>query len=118
MLLSGSAGWVRVADQITGGTFVLSASLYVVVLVLLIDLVQLPFAYYQGMTLERRYGLGTQTQVGGGSTGQGGWRRRSVLAVAAALVVWGLMRWMPDYWWAVALPCFSLCSSHWHRWRR
>jgi len=108
LMVTGGSVWLGAASrQFTGGSLLLTTALYVTSIVLLVELVQLPFAYYQGMTLERRYGLGTQTP--------GGWwldRVKSsgiglVLAVAAALVVWGLMSWMPVLWWVVATAVFA-----------
>ena len=52
LLLSGTAVALRVlTDQVTGGTFVLSASLYAALLVVMSEACALPLAYYQGMTL-------------------------------------------------------------------
>ena len=109
VLLSGTAVSLRVlTDQITGGTFALSASLYAVLLVLMSEVCALPLAYYQGMTLERRYGLATQTIAG--------WLRdqfksvgvASVMAVIGTLLIEALVRWSPDYWWLLASVVFSV----------
>jgi len=108
LMMTGGSAWLGAAlRQFTGESLLLTTALYVTSIVLLIDLVQLPFAYYQGMTLEQRYGLGTQTA--------GGWwldRAKAsglglVLTVGAALVVWGLMPWMPVLWWVVATAVFA-----------
>jgi STE24 endopeptidase len=109
LLFSGAAVAIRVVtDQITGGTFVLSASIYAVMLVVMSELVALPLAYYQGMTLERRYGLATQTTAH--------WLRdrcrtvgvAAVLAVVVTLLIELLMRWAPDWWWLLATVTMTL----------
>src|SRR5688572_5199299 len=57
LMITGGSGWLGAASrQFTGGSLLLTTALYVTSIVLLVDLVQLPFAYYQGMTLEHRYG--------------------------------------------------------------
>lgn len=103
LLVSGGAVSLRrLTDGLTGDHFLLSAALYAVLLVVLSELISLPVGYYQGMTLERRYGLATQTP--------GGWWQdrlkatgvAAVLAVGATLVVWPLLRYAPRYWWLIA----------------
>jgi hypothetical protein len=49
-----------VTDRLTGERW-LSAAVYATVLVFGPNWSSLPLAYYQGVTLERRYGLATQT---------------------------------------------------------
>lgn len=109
LLFSGAAVALRVlTDEVTGDTFVLSASLYAVLLVVMSELAALPLAYYQGMTLERRYGLATQTAAS--------WLRdrcktvgvASVMAVVATLLIELLMRWAPDSWWLLATVAFTV----------
>jgi STE24 endopeptidase len=106
------AGWsadVRdVAVSTAGSSFMLTVIVYVVCIALLTEVVQLPLAFYQGVTLERRYGLSTQTtarwwldRLKAGAVGL-------VFAVGGALVVWWLLRWSPDRWWFVAALCFAL----------
>ena len=108
LLLSGAAVALRVlTDRIAGGAFVLSASLYVVLLVVMGELLTLPLAYYQGVTLERRYGLAKQTVAGwlldrGKALGVA-----SVMAIVGTLLIEALMRWSPDYWWLLAAVLFS-----------
>lgn len=105
-----SAGWSAAlrdrAAAATGGISILTVVLYVIALALLSEALQIPFAFYQGVTLERRYGLSTQT------TGQW-WIDQGkaaavglVLALMAALIVWGLLRVSPERWWLIASACF------------
>jgi STE24 endopeptidase len=108
LLLSGAAASLRDAvDEAADGGAVASTLLYALALMLVLEAVQLPFSYYQGVTLERRYTLSTS------AAGRWWLDRAKALAVglgfgaAAALVVWTLLRWMPDGWWIVAAFAFA-----------
>jgi STE24 endopeptidase len=109
LLVTGWSAAVReVAVSAAGSSFTLTVIVYVVLIALLTEGVQLPLAFYQGVTLERRYGLSTPTtarwwldRLKAGAVGLG-------LAVGGALVVWWLLRWSPDRWWLVAALCFAL----------
>ena len=74
---------------------------------LLLEGVQLPFAYYQGITLERRYGLSTHTRAHWWLDRAKGTALTLVFGAAAALIVWSLLWWTPDYWWAIAAVAFG-----------
>ena len=96
------------ASAATGHSTVLAIAVYTAVLVLLSELLQIPLAFYQGVVLERRYELSTQAA--------GRWwgdRLRALLmglplAVAGAVVVWSLIAWIPEYWWAWTAVCLAL----------
>ena len=108
LLVSGGAGGLRdLVEQAVGRSLVLSVALYTVALTLLGEAVQLPFSYYQGVTLERRYGLSTQRPARW-------WLDRAratavvlVLGTAAAIIVYALLRWLPEYWWMAAAVTFG-----------
>ena len=108
LLLSGGAVWMRreVASAMGGG-FVLTTAGYAAALGLLIEGVQLPFAYHQGITLERRYGLSTNTRAHWWLDRAKGMALTLVFGVAAALIVWSLLRWSPRYWWVMAAAGFG-----------
>jgi STE24 endopeptidase len=109
LLVTGWSADVRdVAVSTAGSSFMLTVIVYVVCIALLTEAVQLPLAFYQGVMLERRYGLSTQTtarwwldRLKAGAVGL-------LFAVGGALVVWWLLRWSPDRWWLVAALCFAL----------
>jgi STE24 endopeptidase len=104
----GSAGIRRIVNDSVGSSLVLIVIGYVVALGVLLELVQLPLAFYRGVTLERRYGLSTQTttrwwvdhlKAGGISL---------AFAAIAALIVVGLIRWDPERWWIFAAMAFTV----------
>ena len=105
-----ASGWSAAlrdrAAAASGGIPILTLVLYVVALVLVTEALQVPFAFYQGVTLERRYGLSTQPMArwwaDQGKAGAVG----LTLAVAAALVVWAPLRLSPERWWLIASGCF------------
>jgi STE24 endopeptidase len=109
LVVTGAAAGLRDALRAaTGGSLMLEVAGFVTVLALLNEGVQLPLTFYKGVTLERRYGLATQTA--------GRWWfdhvKASVIAVvfaiAAALIVSVLMRTIPEYWWVAAAAAFAL----------
>jgi STE24 endopeptidase len=103
LLVSGSAVQLREAvERVTGGGAVRTTALYVLILIALTECLQLPFAYYQGVTLERRYGLAAGPR-------RRWWMDRAkatvlgaMLALLASLILYGLLWWMPDGWWIAA----------------
>jgi len=108
LLVSGGSAAVRdTAARIAGGSFAGTLTLYVVAVALLHELIQLPIAFYQGVTLERRYELSTQTT--------GRWWNDHLKAGSLSLVfgligvaiVWSLIRWSPERWWMWAAASFS-----------
>jgi STE24 endopeptidase len=109
LLVSGISVRLReIVAEAVGGGFILTISGYVVVLALLSEALQLPMAYYRGVTLERRFGLSTQHRRQWWSD-----RFRSstvifVLGFAAVLLLWSLLRWVPVYWWLVGAACTSV----------
>lgn len=108
LLVTGWSTLLRdVAATLARQSFVLTVIWYVVLVAVLSEAVQLPLAFYQGVILERRYELSTQTTARW-------WRDHLkagglvlVFAVAGALAVWSLLRWNPDYWWLAASLCFA-----------
>lgn len=109
LLVTGASAALRDAViGLTGTSLVRATVCYVIALALLHEIIQLPLAFYQGVTLERRYGLSTQ------ATAQ--WWLDHVkagfvalaFAIVAALIVMSLVRWSPEYWWIIASGVFTL----------
>ena len=104
----GSSSLRALAASLSGDSFTLTIVLYVIALALLAEVIQLPLSFYLGVTLERRYGLSTE------STGRW-WLDHLkavaiglVFAIGAAIAVCWLLRWSPDRWWILAAAVFSL----------
>lgn len=77
----------------------------------ILQIVELPFAHYQGFTLEHRYGLSTQSlthwladQAKAVIVGNG-------LAVVGASIVFATIRRWPDYWWMVSATAFAVAMA-------
>jgi STE24 endopeptidase len=108
LVLTGWSATLRDAARVLAGdSFFFTIVCYVILIALLSEALQLPLAFYQGVTLERRYGLSTQTT--------GSWWRDHVkagglvlvFALFGALIVWSFLRWAPEYWWLMAAVSFS-----------
>ncbi len=111
---SGAAGLIRWALEWTTGWLpaplgeLTAAGLFFAGLVATVNALELPFAWYQGYWLERRYGLTTQILAH--------WLADHVKAVTASgVVMWsGLVavyvsiRLWPDAWWLVAAGVFTV----------
>lgn len=82
---------------------VVMVMLVTVALMLILALIELPFAYYHGHLLEHRYGLSTQTarhwvsdQIKGVLLGI------TLAAVGTTVVYYALRAWPADWWWISA----------------
>ena len=111
LLLTGaSAGLRDWAASLVGANPTLIVALYVLVLSLAFDAATLPFGFYRGFLLERRYGLSTETM--------GHWLKDHAKAVligvvfaelGAVFVYFALRNW-PAFWWAIAGAGYSLVA--------
>jgi STE24 endopeptidase len=109
LLVSGASAAIRqLIERATGGGFLATVIAYVTVVVVLYEILQVPFAYYQGVVLERRYGLSTETR-------QHWWLNHAkaaglglVFAVVGAILTMALLRWSGDWWWVAAAATFLI----------
>lgn len=108
LVVSGAAAALRTAAVDLVSAPVLAVLLFATAVALLLELVDLPFAFYLGVTLERRYGLSRETAAAWWAS----WAKGTAIAVGlfagAGIVVWHLLRWTPDRWWiwtSVVLAC-------------
>src|SRR2546428_769760 len=108
MVAGGSAALRAYAASMAGSSFVLTLALYVVLLALINEAISLPFAFYQGVTLERRYGLSTQTTARWWLDHLKAGLVALVFGLLAAALVTALIRWGPDRWGILAPPAFPL----------
>jgi STE24 endopeptidase len=109
LVVTGASAALRdVAASAGGPSFLLTVVIYVCLVALISEAVQLPLSFYTGVTLERRFGLSTET------TTRWWWDHIKALvvglvfAICAAAIVSSLLRWMPEYWWVAAAAAFSL----------
>lgn len=86
----------------------LVAAVYAVLLTLIVDVSTLPFAFYSGFLLERRYGLSDQT-LGTWLLDQAkGLVLGLILGAGAVVIVYTLIRVSPGGWWLPAGLVFAL----------
>jgi STE24 endopeptidase len=108
LLVTGWSASLRdLATRIAGGSFALTVVWYVVMVALLTEAIQLPLAFYQDVILERRYELSTQTTWRWSRDHAKAGVVALIFATAGALIVWSLLRWMPERWWLAAAVCFG-----------
>jgi STE24 endopeptidase len=91
-----------------GSSLLFTTAAYVVAVALLHEIIQLPIAYYRGVTLERRYGLSTQTTIRWWSDHAKAGAIALTLTVGAAILVRALLLWDPERWWIAAAASFAL----------
>ncbi len=109
VLLTGASAVLRdAAASVAGGSFSLTILVYTLALALAGEAVQLPLSFYVGVTLERRYGLSTQTTAHWWRDHAKGAGLGLVFGGGAALLVLWLLRWAPDWWWLAAAGILSL----------
>jgi STE24 endopeptidase len=107
LLISGGSVAIRqTVGAWVGPSFIATVIGYVVVLALVIEILELPLAFYRGVTLERRYGLSTQTTARWAIDHVKAWMISLVFAAGAALIVLSLVRWDPERWWIYAAVAF------------
>jgi STE24 endopeptidase len=106
---SGGSAWLRtVAESWTNGAFTLTVIVYVFLLALAVELIELPLAFYSGLTLERRYGLSTQSTLRWWADFAKAGVIGLAFAILGAIAVSSLLRWDPDRWWITAAIVFSV----------
>ncbi len=108
LTLSGASVLLRDAAQaVAGQSFFVAALIMVVTIAVLNELLLLPLAHFQGVTLERRYGLTTQSAAQWWLDHLKASGLALVAAVASGLVVSLLLRASPVWWWVCAALAFS-----------
>lgn len=114
LVITGAAVRLRESASMPGMTFAagyeetVTVIVFAAMVLLLLQLVELPFAFYHGFVLEHRYGLSNETgrqwlrdQIKGGAIGL-------AFGTAAAAVVYATIRWSPEWWWAASAAVFAV----------
>ncbi len=81
-----------------------------ILVMLLLAVVELPFAYYHGHLLEHRYGLSTQSAAHWWSDQVKGMLLGLVLAVLGTAVVYEALRQWPGQWWWISAGVFAMAT--------
>lgn len=112
-LTSGAVRLRDLAAALVGGGEANEALTVVAVtalMVILLQAVEFPIAFYQGYLLEHRYGLSTQSAGRWLSDQLKGVAVGLVLATAATSVVFAALRNAPDSWWWISALVFALAT--------
>jgi STE24 endopeptidase len=100
-----------VAQWIPGGfDDATTVVLMTILVVLILQAFELPFAFYQGYLLEHRYGLSTQTTAHWFSDYAKGIALGLVLAAAGTSVVFTALRNAPANWWWISAAIFAAAT--------
>ena len=75
---------------------------------LLLTLVELPLAFYQGYALEHRYALSNQTPKQWVADQAKGAALGAIFASLGASIVYALISWNRDWWWLAAALVFAI----------
>jgi STE24 endopeptidase len=103
LTISGASARLRdLVIAVTSGSDVLAAVLFVLSVVALIEAAAFPFVYYQGVTLEQRYGPSGQLVEHWWSEHVRALALRAGTGLGAGLGVWFLLARTPEWWWLVA----------------
>ena len=94
-------------DTALGSSRILVPASFAALLLLAHELLGLPLSYYRGITLERRYGLSSETRAHWWLTHVKALVVGGVLTVAAAVVLAALLAWSPQRWWLIASGLFG-----------
>jgi STE24 endopeptidase len=103
-----SAMMRNAAVALVGRSWGLTTIAYVIALVVVTEVAELPLSFYQGVTLERRYELSVEPTARWWIDRLKGLGVGLVLAVLGALIVRGLLLAMPAHWWIAAAAAFTL----------
>jgi STE24 endopeptidase len=116
LLLSGGAHRLRelaaaIARWAPGGMAeAMTVVVMTIVLMIILQIVEFPFAFYQGYLLEHRYGLSTQSPSHWMTDQAKGVALGLVLAVAGTSVIYLALRESPDHWWWISAAVFALAT--------
>ena len=87
-----------------------TVALLTMMLVVILQVIELPFAFYQGHLLEHHYALSTQSTAHWVSDHAKGVALGVVLAVAGTSIIYLALRESPDHWWWISAAVFVLAT--------
>lgn len=88
----------------------LTVAVLTLMIVLILQAIELPFAFYQGHLLEHRFGLSTQSAAHWLKDQLKGVLLGAVLAILATAVVFGALRSVPGHWWWTSAAIFAVAT--------
>jgi STE24 endopeptidase len=103
-------GGQRLREAAGGAGDALTVVVMAIALLVILQIVEFPFAFYQGHVLEHRYGLSTQTSRHWLSDHAKGSALGMALAVAGASIVFFALRQWPDAWWWICTAIFAVAT--------
>lgn len=112
LLVSGGSLYLREVASFLGMKVLFfedatTVAVFAVLLTVLVSIVELPFAYYQGFALEHRYELSTETLSQWVRDQAKGFALATVFGAAGASIVYWTIRTSPDWWWVIAAAIFA-----------
>jgi STE24 endopeptidase len=112
LLVSGASLYLREVASFLGMKVLFfedatTVAAFAVLLTVLLSLVELPFAYFQGFALEHRYELSTETLSQWVRDQMKGFALATVFGVVGASIVYWAIRSSPQWWWAIAATIFA-----------
>jgi STE24 endopeptidase len=106
-LTGGANALARAAEALVGASRVAVTAIFVAMLIAIHELLALPLAFYRGVTLERRFGLSSETRRHWWLTHVKALLLGSVLTIVAAVAVSLLLAWSAERWWLLASLLFG-----------
>jgi STE24 endopeptidase len=112
--VSGGAEQLREVASMASGVLpagleeVATVAAFTAGLMIILQLIEFPFAFYQGFLLEHRYGLSTQSTRHWLADHAKGFGVGALLAIVASSVVFAALRNWPSQWWIISAAIFAV----------
>jgi STE24 endopeptidase len=109
LLFSGLSVHLRQYLALATGSYWIALSLYLILFIVFLQLVETPFSFYSGFTVDHRFGLSTQNLKGWAVDELKGLGIEVLFGVLAGVTVYYLIRSL-SLWWLAAAILFALVS--------
>jgi STE24 endopeptidase len=103
----GASALARAAEALVGPSRLVVTTVFVAILLAVHELLVLPIAFYRGVTLERRFGLSSETLAHWWLTHVKALVLGGLVTIVAAVAVSLLLAWSPERWWLIASLLFG-----------